>query len=45
MSDKLWFGCPKCFLAFYSKGEYEHHYESDHPGRVLEGASLIESKG
>ena len=44
MSGKLWFGCPKCFLAFYTKGEYERHYESDHPGRVLEGASLMESK-
>ncbi len=45
MNNKLWFGCPKCFLAFYSKGEYERHYESDHPGRVHEDAGLIESKG
>jgi hypothetical protein len=26
MNNKLWFGCPKCFLAFYTKGEYEHHH-------------------
>ncbi|HXV45571.1 MAG TPA: hypothetical protein VD736_02750 [Nitrososphaera sp.] len=45
MNNKMWFGCPKCFLAFYSKGEYEHHYESDHRGRELNGADLMETKG
>jgi uncharacterized C2H2 Zn-finger protein len=47
MSDnsKLWFGCPKCFLAFYSTDEYERHYARDHPGRGLKGADLLESKG
>jgi len=45
MNSKLWFGCPKCFLALCSKGEYEQHYESDHPGCVVEGAGMIETKG
>jgi uncharacterized C2H2 Zn-finger protein len=45
MNNKLWFGCPKCFLAFYSKGEYGRHYERDHPERELKGADLIETKG
>ena len=45
MNNKLWFGCPKCFLAFYRKGEYGQHYESDHPGLGLMDADLIESKG
>jgi hypothetical protein len=45
MNEKLWFGCPKCFLAFYDKGEYERHYESDHLGAEVRGADLIESKG
>jgi hypothetical protein len=45
MSDKMWFGCPKCFLAFYSKVEYKHHYEGDHPGRRLEAADLLETRG
>jgi len=45
MNSKLWVGCPKCFLAFYSRGEYERHCESDHPGRVVEGAGLIETRG
>ena len=45
MNNKLWFACPKCFLAFYSNGEYDKHYESDHPGRGLNSADLIESKG
>jgi hypothetical protein len=45
MSNRLWFGCPKCFLAFYSKGEYVRHYESVHPGPELKDAELIETKG
>ena len=45
MNNKLWFGCPKCFLAFYSKGEYERHYETEHPGLQLKGADLIETRG
>ena len=45
MNSRLWFGCPKCFLAVHSKGEYERHYETSHPGRVVEGAAMIESMG
>lgn len=45
MNSKLWFGCPQCFLAFYSKSEYEWHCESDHPGRVFEGAGLLKTRG
>jgi hypothetical protein len=45
MSNKIWFGCPNCHLAFSSKGEYERHYESDHAGRGFREASLIESRG
>ncbi len=45
MNNKLWFGSPKCILAFYSKGEYEQHYESDYPGLGFKGADLIASKG
>ncbi len=44
-NNKLWFGCPKCFLAFYSKNEYEHHYKSEHPKSELRDAELAESKG
>jgi hypothetical protein len=44
MNNKLWFVCPKCFLAFYSKGECEHHCESYHPGLEFK-SDLIESKG
>lgn len=44
MNNKLWFGCPNCYLAFYSKGEYERHYESDHAGRGFKGADLIETR-
>lgn len=44
MSDKLWFGCPKCFLAFYSRSEYDRHYETDHPG-ARKDAVMIKSNG
>jgi len=43
--NKLWFGCPKCHLAFYSKGEYEAHYAQNHPGDAVKRASMVESKG
>jgi hypothetical protein len=44
MNSKLWFGCPKCFPAFYRKGEYECHYEIYHPGKQPKGADPIETK-
>jgi hypothetical protein len=45
MSEKLWFACPKCYLAFYNKGEYERHYGSNHVGGKAKVAELVESKG
>jgi hypothetical protein len=45
MNNQLWFGCPNCFLAFYSKSEYKRHYEIEHKGQGAKDPSPIETRG
>ena len=39
-----WLACPYCNLSFFDENQYKKHLETEHSGRKIRKAALIQSQ-